>query len=81
VIGLHKKPAAVDLLDMIFKEGHLLGSRVYSEMDFEKAVTLVTSGKLKIEPLVTHRLGLEETNEAIKLLEKGKDVMKVVLSP
>ena len=81
MIGLHKKPAAVDLLDMIFKEGHLLGSRVYSEMDFEKAVTLVTSGKLKIEPLVTHRLGLEEANEAIKLLEKGKDVMKVVLSP
>lgn len=81
VVGLCKQPATIDLLNIIFKEGHLQGSRVYSEMDFEKAVELVTSGKLKIDPLITHRLNLKEINEGIKLLEKGKDVMKVVISP
>jgi len=81
IVGLYKQPPSVDLLDIIFKEGHLLGSRVYSEVDFEKAVNLITSGKLKIEPLITHRLSLEEINEGIKLLEKGKNAMKIVLSP
>jgi len=66
---------------MIFKEAHLLGSRVYSEIDFEKAADLVTSGKIKIESLITHRLSLEEVKEGIKLLEKGKNVMKVVVFP
>ena len=81
IIGLYKEPSPVDLLDMIFKEAHLLGSRVYSEIDFEKAADLVTSGKIKIESLITHRLSLKEVKEGIKLLEKGKNVMKVVVFP
>jgi len=81
VVGLYKQLAGVDLFNMVIKETSLSGSRVYSDIDFEKATQLVVSGKLKVSPLISHRLCLEETEKGIKLVEEGKDVMKVVVSP
>jgi 2-desacetyl-2-hydroxyethyl bacteriochlorophyllide A dehydrogenase len=81
VFALFKEPAVVDLLNLTFTEGHVVGSRVYSEIDFGRAVELVLSGKLDVEPLITHRLGLKDALEGIEILEKGVGVMKVVLSP
>ncbi|MBE0478177.1 alcohol dehydrogenase catalytic domain-containing protein [Candidatus Aerophobetes bacterium] len=81
ILGLYKQPEKVDLFNIVIKEGHILGSRVYTETDFEKAADLVTSGKIKMEPLITHHLTLEEANKGVRLLEQGKDVMKVVLFP
>ncbi len=81
IVGLYKQLAKIDLLNMIFKEAHLQGSRVYTEVDFEKAVKLVTSEKLKVDSLLTNQLHLGEAIEGIGLLEKGEDVMKIILSP
>ncbi|HEB31220.1 MAG TPA: zinc-binding dehydrogenase [Spirochaetes bacterium] len=81
VFALYKEPAVVDLLNLTFTEGHVVGSRVYSEIDFERAADLVRSGKLDVGPLITHRLGLKDALEGIEILEKGVGVMKVVLSP
>jgi 2-desacetyl-2-hydroxyethyl bacteriochlorophyllide A dehydrogenase len=81
VFAFFKEPAAIDLSNLTFTEGHIVGSRVYSEIDFQRAVDLIQSGKLDVEPLITHRLDLKEAPDGVELLEKGDDVMKVVISP
>jgi len=81
VVGLYKQLAEVDLFNMVIKEASLSGSRVYTDIDFEKAVQLVISGKLNVAPLISHRLSLEETEKGIKLVDEGKDVMKAVVLP
>lgn len=80
IVGLYKQPPAIDLLTVNFKEEEIIGSRVYSERDFERAVHLAGSGRLHIEHLITHRLDLQNIKEGFRLLEHGKDVMKVMLS-
>jgi len=79
VVGLYKQLAGVDLFNMVIKEASLSGSRVYTDIDFEKVVQLVISGKLNVAPLISHRLSLEETEKGIKLVDEGKDVIKPVV--
>lgn len=81
IVGLYKESPSVDLLSINFKEGEIMGSRVYSDADFEKAVDLVTSGRLNVDPLITDRLNLEDIKDGFELLERGEGIMKVVLSP
>jgi threonine dehydrogenase-like Zn-dependent dehydrogenase len=80
LVGLYKKPPAVDLFNTTLKEAELIGSRVYSDIDFEKAVNLIISGRLTVGPLVTHRLRLDDVSEGLRLIGDGKNAMKVVLS-
>ncbi len=80
IVGLYKQPPAIDLFNTSLKEAELMGSRVYSDTDFEKAVNLITSGRLNVEPLVTHRLDLDGVGEGLRLIAEGRNVMKVVLS-
>jgi 2-desacetyl-2-hydroxyethyl bacteriochlorophyllide A dehydrogenase len=80
IVGLFKEPTPVELVKITFKEGNLIGSRVYPARDFERAAELIISGKLDADPLITHRLDLEEAERGIDLLERGENVMKVVLS-
>jgi 2-desacetyl-2-hydroxyethyl bacteriochlorophyllide A dehydrogenase len=80
LVGLYKKPPAVDLFTTTLKEAELIGSRVYSDIDFEKATNLIISGRLTLGPLVTHRLSLDDASEGLRLIEDGKNAMKVVLS-
>jgi Zn-dependent alcohol dehydrogenase len=41
-------------------------------------VRLVVSGKLLVDPLITHRMSLSDVEKGIKLIKSGGDVMKVV---
>jgi 2-desacetyl-2-hydroxyethyl bacteriochlorophyllide A dehydrogenase len=81
IVGLYKETPFVDLLSINFKEGEIMGSRVYSDTDFEKAVALVTSGRLDVTPLITDQLDLGDVTEGFRLVERGESRMKVILSP
>jgi threonine 3-dehydrogenase len=41
---------------------------------------LLASGKLNLEPVITHRLKLSEFSQAMELLRKG-EAIKVVMRP
>ncbi len=47
---------------------------------WEMALTLASSGKIKLKPLITHHLPLEDWEKAFDALESGKGV-KAVLRP
>ncbi len=46
-----------------------------------RVVPVYSSGTLKTEGLVTHRLGLEEVGEAMRLAAEGGESLKVVIVP
>jgi len=76
-------PASVDAFDgyaMYFKELTLVGSRGMAPNNFTSAIALVESGGLDLAPFVTHRFGLEQTKEALDLVdqEAGKTLRVVV---
>ncbi len=79
--AIHKKPAEVLFRDMAYRELSILGTRIYANGDFEKAIELAGSGKVDLEPLITHVFPLERAVEAFAVARDPKVSCKVLLQP
>ncbi len=66
--------------DLYFKELTLINNRAAVARDFPATIELVERGALRLAPLVTHRMALEELGSALALLEDGADQrLKIIL--
>jgi threonine 3-dehydrogenase len=82
LLGIPSKPFELDFAkDIIFKGAIVLGinGRKMFETWFQMEALLAT-GKLNLEPAITHRLKLSEFDQAMELLRTG-EAIKVVLKP
>lgn len=68
----------IKLYDIFKKELTIKGSFVNPDTH-ERAAELINSGKILIEPLITHRYGLEDVELAIKT-QMSMDSIKVIIS-
>ncbi len=82
LIGLPSAPVRLNIgPDVVFKEATIIGIhgremyRTWTRME-----QLLTSGLLNVDPVVTHRMPLEDCEEGLALLEAGKGG-KVILVP
>jgi (R,R)-butanediol dehydrogenase/meso-butanediol dehydrogenase/diacetyl reductase len=84
ITGLHNEPVGVNLFPVVCREVIIRGSfsHIY-DVDFSEAVALLGAGKIVADPLITARIGIDET------LEKGFDTLlhnkgehlKILISP
>lgn len=77
-VAAYKKPAPIDLLQVMFKELTLKGVRVYTPKDFEIAAQLLKQD-FDFEKVITHVLPIHEIQEGFDLLLGGGDAIKVML--
>ena len=47
--------------------------------DVPRIVDWYMQGKIEIDPMITHTLGLEEINEGFELMHRGESIRSVVL--
>ncbi len=70
VIGGFKEPVTIDLLAPLLKEQSIIFSSCYSLLDgkhdYEIAIDLLASGRVVLDPMVTHRFPLERIGEAFE---------------
>lgn len=82
LIGLPSKPLEIDLgSQVIFKEATIIG--IHGRRMYETWTTmsnLLDKGLLNIDPIITHKLKLEEFENGFDILEKGYGG-KVILIP
>lgn len=72
----------VDLAAVVFKELTLVGSRVYESRDMATALSLLGSGALNVDGLVTRTVSLENAVvDGYQRLRDSRDEMKVLLAP
>jgi len=80
LLGLPSEPVALDLPnDIIFKGATVLG--INGRKMFEtwyQVENFLLSGRLNLEPIVTHHLPLTEFERGLKLMQAG-EAIKVVL--
>lgn len=81
VVGVHKKPAAVDLQGVCFKEQTLKGVRVYTSEDFERAIELIADDRLSLANFPVKVYELQDIEEAFEAADKGADCLKVLITP
>jgi 2-desacetyl-2-hydroxyethyl bacteriochlorophyllide A dehydrogenase len=79
VVAIFPEPPAVDLFRFFWRELKLMGARVYEAVDFENAIQLAAAGTLPLDRLVTTTVPLEELESGFREMERGGNVMKVLV--
>jgi len=79
VVGIHAVPRPLNLHRVFWRELTLVGARVYTRPDVERAVQLLADARIPADQLVTHVLPLSEAADAFAALGSGDDVMKVLV--
>jgi len=82
VLGLLKHPVTLNFIpDIIFKEVTLRGFHGRAMFEtWDLCEALLKTGKVDISPLITHRLKLEDYEQAFELLRSG-DACKILITP
>jgi 2-desacetyl-2-hydroxyethyl bacteriochlorophyllide A dehydrogenase len=78
-VSVFKKHPNIDMRSINFKELTVIGSRVYTRNDFEKAIDI--SSHLPLTEIVSHRLPLSDVSDAFRLHKEEENVCKVLLNP
>lgn len=80
VVGVFGKKPFVDLGLVQDRELSLVGTLMYQKRDYERAIELVSHGKLCLEPMVTHRFAFKDYLSAYETIEaSGGDYLKVMI--
>jgi L-iditol 2-dehydrogenase len=80
VVGVFGKKPEVDLGLVQDRELSLIGTLMYQKKDYLRAIELVAGGKLRLEPMVTHRFAFQDYLKAYEAIESsGGQYMKVMI--
>ncbi len=80
LLGVFHHDAAINPAPIIRHELRLVGSFCYSKETFAASLELLRRGYVRIEPVVTHVLPLEEIGHALEMLNR-REAIKVILEP
>ena len=78
VVGVHKGPIELDPLTLMMKELRLLGSMAYPD-EFPQVAEMLTSGKVNVSPMITHRFPLEDFHTALQVARDTERSGKVII--
>lgn len=81
VVSVYKKPPAIRLAAMHFREISLMTTRCYSPEDFTKAIELLEQNKINLDLLVSHIFDLENIQAGFDLMENPDQSLKILFQP
>ncbi len=80
IVGIYGKDPAIRMIDVQEKEFKLIGTLMYLEEDFKKAIRLIAEKKINLDVLKTVHFGLDDMEQAYKYIEDHKATsMKVLI--
>ena len=78
--GIFHAPVPVSLGDIVRRELNLTGSICYTWMDFQACIDLVASGKVAVEPMISHEFPLKQMGQALQIAYRRESI-KILLHP
>lgn len=80
IVGVFGQKAIVDLGLVQDRELRIVGTLMYQERDYKKAIELISDGKVDLSPLITNHFPFEKYLEAYRFIDEKKDLsMKVII--
>ena len=80
LLSVFKEPAAIDLRTVNFAEQTIIGSRVYTGVDFKDAIDYTNKHADMLSPVISHVRPLDEAQSTFSEIVSGKtNTMKVLL--
>lgn len=79
-VGVFGEKTNIDLGLVQDRELSIIGTLMYKQCDYERAVDLLTAGKIKLQPIITDHYGFNDYIKAYERIVNQKDkVMKVLI--
>jgi L-iditol 2-dehydrogenase len=80
IVGVFGEKPIVNLGFVQDRELNLIGTAMYQKIDYEGAIELVTSGKMHLGELLTHRFAFDDYLQAYQAIERSNgEYMKVMI--
>jgi L-iditol 2-dehydrogenase/threonine 3-dehydrogenase len=80
ILGVYAENPIVNMYYLGEHELNVFGSMMYRDEDYQAAVEMINSGKIKTEPLISKHFSFEEYLEAYHYIEEqGDKIMKVMI--
>ncbi len=79
VVGYSDQAAPLPLGRLMFFEEEIVGSLGCRPTDYSVIVELVRQGRVRLEPMVTGRVGLDELGKAVESLRAGRGLRTLVV--
>jgi threonine dehydrogenase-like Zn-dependent dehydrogenase len=78
MVGYSPEKMALNAGRVMFRELEIVGSLGCRPVDYPRVIELVRQGRIRLEPLVTHRFRLDEIAEAFETLRSGEAIRAVI---
>lgn len=78
VVGYTDQPTGLNAARLMFREMEIVGSLGCRPVDYPKIIQLVAQGRVRLEPVVTHRFPLEAINVALDVLRRGEGLRAII---
>lgn len=79
MVAIHAQKPQVDLFQFFWRELKLIGARVYEPADYEKAISLVASGAIDSETVITDVSPLADIQAAFEALDSSPTALKSLI--
>lgn len=79
VVAIFAQKPEIDLFRFFWRELRLQGVRVYQSCDFSDAIALAATGNLPLDELITDVRPLKALKSGFEDMERGEQVMKILL--
>ncbi len=80
LLSVFKEPAPIDLRTINFAEQRIIGTRVYTGLDYKDAIDYIKQYGDKLAPVISHVMPLDKGQDVFQEIISGKtNTMKVLL--
>jgi len=80
LIGIHPAPAEFNTTDLVRSSKSIIGAYGYDAEMWRRALFLLSSGRIKVEPMITHRIPFSNAKEGFELAI-SREAAKVLFIP
>jgi threonine 3-dehydrogenase len=79
VTGLSPSILELNLVSLVRKEVQIKGSYGYTCEEVKQVMKMVDRGQVELDPIITHRLPLEDVNKGFDLLREGNTLRTLII--
>ena len=80
LIGIHPTTAEFDVTNLVRSSKSIIGAYGYDPETWRRALLLLSSGKIRVEPMITHRIPLSNARDGFELAMRS-EAAKVLFIP
>lgn len=80
MVAIHANAQPVNLFQFFWKELEMMGARVYESVDFERAIAMIASGDIDLEPFITSVNSIHDIANAFSSMDGNPAGMKALIS-